>query len=119
LDIAAERSHHGHIAVRQELLGYANARVNDFRSLLDMRAGMPGLKFQRQFALEFIDENCVVVREPNRIIEYLEEWLDVLEKVSPNESGVEAMRGLSPVVGEIELGGLQKLERSLEKRWRL
>jgi hypothetical protein len=39
--------------------------------------------------------------------------------MSLNESGVEAIRGLSAVVGEIEFGGLQKLERSLEKRWHL
>jgi hypothetical protein len=34
------------------------------------------LKFQRQFAFERVDENCVVVRGPNPIIDYLGEGLE-------------------------------------------
>ncbi len=75
-----------------ELINLAEKDISDFRNIADLIAGIIGLRFHPQFVLELINENLFAVRnEGDWAYRITGSWLQVLEEISLNSTGVDAL----------------------------
>lgn len=76
-----------------ELIKLVEKDIRDFRDVVDLVAGIIGLRFHPQFVLEIICENSFVIRDENDwAYNITGSWLQMLEELSLNPTGVEAIQ---------------------------
>jgi len=75
-----------------EIITLAEKDVSNFRNVADLVAGIIGLRFHPQFVLELINENIFAIRdEGDWAYRITGSWLQILEELSLNQIGVEAL----------------------------
>lgn len=77
-----------------ELLRYADSRREEFKNVIYLVAGIVGLRFQRQFVLEPLNENPLAWIDDAPSQNASTPFLENLESISVNENGVKFLEAL-------------------------
>jgi hypothetical protein len=79
------------------LIALANQHIKEFKAAADLIAGTIGLRFHRQFVLLLLNENVVALLDDgDYAFETVGSPVELLESLSLNPTGVEALNGLLP-----------------------
>jgi hypothetical protein len=86
---------------RAELLQQAEARRSEFQNVIDLVAGLVGLRFHRQFVLEELDENAFALEGEYPLRNFFGPSWELLESLSLNENGIAQLEGYAVVVADL------------------
>ncbi|MGH2585345.1 MAG: hypothetical protein ACRDJE_10575, partial [Dehalococcoidia bacterium] len=89
----------GESEAKSTVLALATARQDELAAVLDLLAGVIGLRFSRQFVMERINENRVASAGEQRAQQGYGDALMVLKSVTLNETGIRIMSDIFPAVG--------------------
>lgn len=100
-----------------EFLRYADSRREEFKNVIYLVAGIIGLRFQRQFVLEPLNENALAWLDNAPSQNACTPFLECLELISINEHGIKFLESLKQPFASLSIDVLR--EYSLIFHWLL
>ncbi|OHB60252.1 MAG: hypothetical protein A2167_02130 [Planctomycetes bacterium RBG_13_46_10] len=104
-------------AIRDLLLKQSEGRRGEFKNIINLVAGIIGLRFHRQFILELIGENVLAWEGEVPAFEYAGTALEILERLPLNDNGIKHLEVIGKKLKTLPYEDMQ--EYSLIFHWLL
>jgi hypothetical protein len=106
LEVNSELSGNG--PVRELLLKQSESKRDEFKNIINLVAGIIGLRFHRQFVLELINENILVWEGETSSFGYGGAVLEVLERLPLNDNGIKHLESIGKKLKTLSYKDAQK-----------
>ncbi len=105
------------VATRDFLLKQADIRRSEFKNVINLVAGIVGLRFHRQFVLELLNENALAWEGQEPFKRFAGPVVEILEPLFLNDNGIKHLEGIGEKLKSLSCEDAQ--EYSLIFHWLL
>jgi hypothetical protein len=94
--------------IHNDLLTHAERTKEEFKSILNLVAGIIGLRVHRQFVFELINENALAWKEKKPFIGYAGPALEILETLPLNNNGITMLENIGKNLKNLAIEDVKK-----------